>query len=98
MYCKNCGEQIDDKAVICPKCGVEVKSGNIGSMNDAPSMGFAVLCFFFPVPVKGALLRKRCVDRSLRQRSFYDFIYGHLFLCNCRSALFGRRWLCGRIK
>ena len=21
-YCKNCASQIDDKAVICPKCGV----------------------------------------------------------------------------
>ncbi|WP_300278729.1 zinc ribbon domain-containing protein [Peptacetobacter sp.] len=22
MYCKNCGREIDDKAVICPNCGV----------------------------------------------------------------------------
>lgn len=22
MYCTNCGEQIDNQAVICPKCGV----------------------------------------------------------------------------
>ncbi len=22
MFCKNCGTQIDDKAVICPHCGV----------------------------------------------------------------------------
>ena len=22
MYCKNCGKQIDDRAVICPHCGV----------------------------------------------------------------------------
>ncbi|MFA6860520.1 MAG: TM2 domain-containing protein [Clostridia bacterium] len=25
MFCANCGNQIDDKAVICPKCGVPVK-------------------------------------------------------------------------
>lgn len=25
MYCKNCGQQIDDKAVICVHCGVSVK-------------------------------------------------------------------------
>ena len=24
MYCKNCGKQIDDKAVICVHCGVAV--------------------------------------------------------------------------
>lgn len=36
MYCDNCGREIDDRAVICPHCGVEVgkrsfqpeKSGN----------------------------------------------------------------------
>ena len=32
MYCKNCGREIDDKAVICPKCGVpqEVKPSDEG--------------------------------------------------------------------
>lgn len=36
-YCKNCGKEIDDKAVVCPACGVSqqdkpavVDSGNIG--------------------------------------------------------------------
>ncbi len=24
-YCPNCGERIDEKAVICPKCGVPIK-------------------------------------------------------------------------
>ena len=47
MYCNNCGEKIDDKAVICPKCGVPVKNRNL--TNDAPSAGFAVLCFFIPL-------------------------------------------------
>lgn len=28
MYCKNCGAQIDDKAYICPNCGVKTGSGN----------------------------------------------------------------------
>ena len=23
MYCKNCGAEIDDKAYICPRCGVK---------------------------------------------------------------------------
>jgi len=27
MFCKNCGKQIDDKAVICVGCGVPVKTG-----------------------------------------------------------------------
>ena len=47
MYCQNCGEQIDDKAVVCPKCGVPVK--NATAPDDAPSTGFAVLGFLFPI-------------------------------------------------
>lgn len=46
MYCPNCGEQIDDKAVICPKCGVPTR---VTAADDAPSKGFAVLGFFFPL-------------------------------------------------
>lgn len=24
MFCKHCGKEIDDEAVICPNCGVQV--------------------------------------------------------------------------
>lgn len=46
MYCKNCGAQIDDRAVICPKCGVSVKNT---ALDDAPNMGFFLLGFFIPL-------------------------------------------------
>ena len=26
MYCRNCGKEIDDRAVICPHCGVPVET------------------------------------------------------------------------
>ncbi len=26
MFCKNCGKEIDDNAIVCPNCGVQVKS------------------------------------------------------------------------
>lgn len=26
MYCKNCGREINDNAVVCPHCGVQVKA------------------------------------------------------------------------
>ncbi|MBS7297715.1 MAG: zinc-ribbon domain-containing protein [Eubacteriales bacterium] len=28
MYCKNCGEQLNDNQVICVKCGVKVGDGS----------------------------------------------------------------------
>lgn len=49
MYCKNCGSEIDDKAVVCPKCGVSVSGKPGAAADDAPSAGFAVLGFFFPL-------------------------------------------------
>lgn len=53
-YCSHCGAEIHDDAVVCVKCGCAV--ANINSRNlktvdpdDAPSSGFAVLGFFFPM-------------------------------------------------
>lgn len=40
MYCKNCGNQIDDKAEICVGCGVRCKNSN------NPALA-AVLSFLF---------------------------------------------------
>ena len=28
MFCSNCGAEIDDKAVICVKCGVPTNNSN----------------------------------------------------------------------
>jgi len=40
MYCPNCGNEISDKAYICPKCGVKLHSSK--------SMVVALLlCFIF---------------------------------------------------
>lgn len=52
MYCKNCGNILDDKAVICPRCGVAQNNYYAGPTvdpNDAPNAGFAVLGFFIPI-------------------------------------------------
>ena len=31
MYCQNCGNQIDEKAVVCPHCGVPVQQARFQS-------------------------------------------------------------------
>ena len=28
MFCKNCGKEIDDNAIVCPHCGVQVRAVN----------------------------------------------------------------------
>lgn len=47
MYCPKCGAEIDDSAVICPRCGVPVTGKP--AADDKPSGGLAVLGFFFPL-------------------------------------------------
>ena len=32
MFCKNCGNQIADAAVVCPKCGVPVAGKSVASV------------------------------------------------------------------
>ena len=47
MYCKHCGQQVNDQAVVCPHCGCSVSSSVTGI--DGPSAGFSVLGFFIPL-------------------------------------------------
>ena len=46
-YCKNCGVQIDDKAVICPKCGVSQETKP--DVVDNGGFGWGLLGFCIPV-------------------------------------------------
>lgn len=46
MYCKNCGEQIDDSAVVCPKCGVRTEQ--TFSVPGDEKM-WAMLCHLLPL-------------------------------------------------
>lgn len=44
-YCKNCGEQIDDNAVICPKCGVSQQN----APEDNGGIGWGILGCCIPI-------------------------------------------------
>lgn len=44
-FCFNCGNEIDEKAEICPKCGVRVKQVPIHG--EIKSSGIAVILSFF---------------------------------------------------
>ncbi len=43
-FCKNCGNEIDDKAVICPDCGVAQKN-----LNDNGGIGWGLLGCCLPL-------------------------------------------------
>ncbi len=48
MFCKNCGKEIDDKAVVCVHCGVATSEGGLIA-DDKPSIGLNILSFFIPL-------------------------------------------------
>lgn len=47
MFCKNCGQEIYDKAVICPHCGVSQKDDS--SVSDSGSIGWGFLGCCIPI-------------------------------------------------
>ena len=51
MFCRNCGKEINDQAVICVHCGCSVQANAAAGVvqGDAPSTGMAVLGFFIPL-------------------------------------------------
>ncbi len=44
-FCSNCGSEIDEKAEICPKCGVRVKP--VPVRMEKKSSGIAAIASFF---------------------------------------------------
>ena len=49
MFCKKCGEEINDEAVICPKCGCEtgIKTEKTPAEIDEPKTGIGVVLGLF---------------------------------------------------
>ena len=45
MFCRNCGKEIDDKAYVCPHCGVLTSNAEAQkkTVNDSGSAGWGVL-------------------------------------------------------
>ena len=51
MYCANCGAEIDDKAVVCVKCGVLTGNVPVAKLPTEQAAGYdwlttLLLCFF----------------------------------------------------
>ena len=40
MFCKNCGQEVNDNATFCPKCGSPVKAANPGNYQQPTNGGY----------------------------------------------------------
>lgn len=47
-FCTNCGNPLDDRAIMCPKCGTALTQTTTASTNGMAIAGF-VLSFFIPI-------------------------------------------------
>lgn len=54
MFCKNCGKEIDDHAVVCPYCGVQV--GTVApAENKTNVLAIVGFIFAFIMPIVGLI-------------------------------------------
>jgi len=49
MFCRTCGKEINDKAVICVGCGVPVETPQASSVSDKNFTTALLLCVFLGV-------------------------------------------------
>lgn len=47
MYCRHCGTEINDYAVVCPHCGCPVGKIRHEDTSDKSRLVATILCFFF---------------------------------------------------
>ena len=54
MFCKNCGKEIDDRAMVCPNCGVQV--GTVApAENKTNVLAIVGFIFAFIMPIVGLI-------------------------------------------
>lgn len=65
MYCRNCGQEINDEAYACPYCGVKAaKEPEKKSTNVLAIVGL-ILAFLFPIAglICSIIARRQCAER-----------------------------------
>ena len=54
MFCKNCGKEIDDRAMVCPNCGVQ--AGTVApAENKTNVLAIVGFIFAFIMPIVGLI-------------------------------------------
>ena len=78
MFCKNCGKEVNDNAVICPHCGVQLaqlkggKAEEESKANNSMAIIGFVLSFFISIAglICSIIAYKKCRDEGLSGKGF----------------------------
>ena len=55
MYCKNCGKEIDERAFVCPYCGVQTGNNASAANNQTNVLAIVGFVLAFLVPIAGLI-------------------------------------------
>lgn len=72
MFCKNCGREVGDNAVICPYCGVQIKEIEKKKQTCSLAVVGFILSFFFSIAglICSIIARKKCHKENLDGEGF----------------------------
>lgn len=75
MFCRNCGKELDDRAVICPNCGIQVgelKTNNSNSESNSLALVGFILAFMVNIAglIVSIIAYRKCRDEGLSGKGF----------------------------
>lgn len=78
MYCRNCGKEVNDKAVFCPYCGTTLQTldeaSRASAQNDPNLVGIVgfILSFFIPLAglICSAIGFRNAIKNKVPYRNF----------------------------
>lgn len=75
MYCKNCGKEVAENAIVCPNCGVQIgnlKTENINNETCTMAIIGFVLSFFISIAglICSIIAYRKCRDENLNGKGF----------------------------
>lgn len=68
MYCKYCGKEVDENAVVCPYCGVQIGELNKSSKSEYSVLAIVGFVLSFLISIAGLVCSiigyKQCVNEN----------------------------------
>lgn len=71
MFCKNCGNEVSDNAVVCPRCGVQIKAMDNKSQTGENTIAIVGFVFSFLIALVGLICSIMGYKKSVNEGAPY---------------------------